>query len=296
MISDYLICYRIPKKLSIQSSLESKASSALKLDLINAHMDLEKAQERLELLTSRRLFFIAFILVGFIPPIAEKGYNPSDMGYLIPYLLANSLLKQAYPIYPLFKVLPIFLIFALILGKANRIFSLYAGVTYILFAFLQGISVTERYGLAVITGNIVQMLIVSALWIWEAVVRRNRFTSPNLRNCWAIPLAFLAFWYPLNPESKGPDFNPSYLLTNAAGLAFCTMTPVYLTVLLIYYPNVNKATMRVTSLAGAIIGFWNMFNFLSPYGWWNGVLHLPLLLISVYALILSLKSQRVQQM
>jgi len=259
-------------------------------------MDLEKAQERLELLTGRPLFLIALILVGFIPPIVEKGYNPSEMGYLIPYLLANSLLNQAYPIYPLFKVLPMFLISALILGKANRIFSLYAGVTYILFALLQGISVTERYGFAVITGNTVQMLIVSALWIWEAVVRRNRFTSPNLRNFWTIPLAFLAFWYPLNPESKGPDFNPSYLLTNAAGLAFCTMTPVYLTVLLVYYPNVNKATMRVTSLTGVMIGLWNMFNFLRPRGWWNGVLHLPLLLISAYSLILSLKrSQELKQ-
>jgi len=73
------------------------------------------------------------------------------------------------------------------------------------------------------------------------------------------------------------------------------MTPAYLAILTLYYPKVNIATLRVTSLVGTIIGFYNMMtNFLIDPGklWWNGVLHIPLVVISIYALVLSLKSKK----
>ena len=80
----------------------------------------------------------------------------------------------------------------------------------------------------------------------------------------------------------------------ARALAFCTMTPVYLGILTLYCPKVNIATLRVTSLVGIIIGFWNMVrNFLiEPNMWWNGVLHLPLVFISICAFILSFRKTR----
>ena len=70
------------------------------------------------------------------------------------------------------------------------------------------------------------------------------------------------------------------------------MTPVYLGILTLYYPKVNVVTLRLTGLLGIIIGFWNMIvNFLiMPDLWWNGVLHLPLLFISIYAFVLSLRN------
>jgi len=55
-------------------------------------------------------------------------------------------------------------------------------------------------------------------------------------------------------------------------------------------PVVNVATLRVTGLVGTIIGFWNTYtNFFTDLSlfWWNGVLHIPLFTISIYALILS---------
>ena len=93
-------------------------------------------------------------------------------------------------------------------------------------------------------------------------------------------------------ETIKPDFNPIYLFTNQAGLAFCMMTPVYLAILILYYPKVNIPTLRITALSGITIGFWNMVvNFLIKPDilWWNGVLHLPLVFISIYALILSFR-------
>ncbi|MBO3840205.1 MAG: hypothetical protein QXN75_04655 [Thermoproteota archaeon] len=259
------------------------------------YRDMESIQKRIEIVTRKWWFLVAFILIGMTPPIVEKGYDPSNTGTVVYYLLANSLLERVSLFYPIFKVAHITLIISLTIlgGKIGRVFNLYVAVNYLLFAFLQGISITEKYGFAVLTGNVLQMTLTSIFWFLEAVIKKNSFKSPklSLSNCWTIPLAFLAFWYPLNPETLGPDFNLSYLLTNAAGLAFCTMTPVYLTVLTIYHPNVNKMVMRVTSLTGTIIGFWNMIgNFIMmPQFWWNGVLHIPLMLISLYALALSFK-------
>ncbi|MHC4693384.1 MAG: hypothetical protein ACYS67_11645, partial [Planctomycetota bacterium] len=113
---------------------------------------------------------------------------------------------------------------------------------------------------------------------------------------WVVPLAVLAFWY---PSSRGrPDFNPVLLFTNSAGLAFCLMTPVYVGLLSLYWPRVNLPAMRVTSLVGLIIGLYNMYaNFGINPGrtWWNGILHIPLLVISLYGLILSLKRPKVEK-
>ena len=68
--------------------------------------------------------------------------------------------------------------------------------------------------------------------------------------------------------------------------------------LTLYWPRVNIAVLRVTSLVGLIIGLYNMYaNFgIKPsILWLNGVLHIPLLVISLYGLILSLKRTKVEQ-
>uniref|UniRef100_A0A7C4BC16 Uncharacterized protein n=1 Tax=Thermofilum pendens TaxID=2269 RepID=A0A7C4BC16_THEPE len=263
---------------------------------------LNEIQEKLERVTGRWWFLLVFILLGTVtPPFVAKGYEPSKTGEIILHILGNALIKSCSPLYPVFKIIPIILVSALVLlgNQVGRIFSLYAGVNYLLSALLQGIAVTEEYGLGIVTGNVAQMLAVSSFWFWEALVNRNDFSPrkvPAARYVVA-PLAFLAFWYPINPESLEPDFNPTYLLTNAAGLAFCAMTPVYLGILILYYPKVNIATLRVTSLTGIIIGFWNMVgNFLvEPHTWWNGVLHLPLVFTSIYAFTLSFRKAQPEE-
>jgi membrane protein implicated in regulation of membrane protease activity len=48
--------------------------------------------------------------------------------------------------------------------------------------------------------------------------------------------------------------------------------------------------MRVTALTGLVIALYNIlvnFIFLPGVLWWNGILHLPLLFISLCALILA---------
>lgn len=254
--------------------------------------------EKLDLMTRRWWFLLIFILLGTVmPPIVTKGpIDPSEISQIITYILANALVNQWAPFYPLFKVIPIVLVVGLILlgNRVSRLFSLYVGISYVLFAFLQNIAITDKYGFSMVTGNVITMLLVAGFWFGEVFFGKNDFSSrkiPAIRY-WLVPLAFLAFWSPINPTSFRPDFNPAYLVTNSSGLAFCMMTPVYLAILALYYPTVNIPTLRVTSLLGMVIGFWNLVTdfLLQPdLLWWMGVLHIPLVIISIYTFILSFK-------
>jgi hypothetical protein len=242
------------------------------------------------------------IILQFVPSYASKEYDLSEAGLVIGEILSHSLVYDYPSVYPIFKIVPILLLACIIFlqNRVTHLFSLYVGVTYVLFAFLQSIAFTEKYGLGIITANLVMFNLVAAFWFWEAFARKNDFTptrQPTWKY-WVVPFAFLAFWYPLNPVTMMPDFNPAYLLLNVAGLTFCMMTPVYLSILTIYHPKVNITTLRVTSLVGIIIGFYNMlvnFVFSPSLLWWNGVLHIPLIVISVYALILSLRNVHLQK-
>ena len=117
-----------------------------------------------------------------------------------------------------------------------------------------------------------------------------------MRLIWVEPLAILTFW---GPASRGgPDFNAVHLLTNSTGLAFFMMTPVYVGLLSLYWPKVNMVVLRVTSLVGLIIGLYNIpYQFIvSPTKfYWGGILHIPLILISLYGLIILFRCPRAEQ-
>jgi hypothetical protein len=260
--------------------------------------DVTPHQDNLERITRKWWFFLLFILLQFaVPPYASKGYKfPDEWGLIISRALSRAVIYSYPGLFPVFKIIPIILLIGIIIfyNKLRRMFSIYVGFSYLLFAFGQSIAITEKYGVAVCTVNVIMFSIVAAFWIWEAGVVRNDFRRRNLPvwRYWVVAPALLAFWFPLNWQTFQPDFNPLYLFTNVAGVTFCMMTPVYVGLLTLYWPKVNVPALRVTSLVGVIIGFYNMLsNFVMRPGrlWWNGVLHLPLLVISLYGLILSLK-------
>ena len=87
--------------------------------------DLEKAQVIFDLITRKWWFLLVFTLIGTItPPIVTKGYDPSKTGEIILHILENALIKYCSPLYPVFKIIPVILIFALILlgNSVSRFF------------------------------------------------------------------------------------------------------------------------------------------------------------------------------
>jgi len=255
-------------------------------------------QGKLDYLTRKWWFFLLFILLQFVPSYASKGFDPAETGLVTGEILSHALAYDYPSLFPIFKIIPVILIISIIFLKnaVPRVFSVYVGITYLLFAVLQSVAITEKYGLGIITANVIMFSLVAIFWFWEAVVQKNDFTAPKRAGWryWVVPFAFLAFWYPLtiSDGSMIPDFNPIGLLTNGAGLAFCLMTPVYVAVLTLYHPRINLATLRVTSLVGIIIAIYNVLvNFILAFStmWWNGVLHIPLLTISAYGLVLSFR-------
>ena len=143
------------------------------------------------------------------------------------------------------------------------------------------------------TANLILYFFVFLSWSWEAAFGENivGFQKPKPWKYLFIPLAIFAFWFPLNSITLKPDFNPIYLLTSDSGLAFCSMTPVYLTVLLFMYPKINKVTMRLTSFIGVIFGILAIALASSniEYLWWVRVTHLPLFIISLTCFVISLR-------
>jgi hypothetical protein len=260
-----------------------------------------KIQARLEWITRRWWFFLLFLLLQIVPPYAAKGYDWSETGMVTGEILSRSFEFSSSvlrPILPVFKIVPILLIVLIrVLGnRVARPFSIYVALNYVLVALVQSIAVTESYGLGIIVINLVMFFLVALFWAWEAVVQKNDLSPQKLPiwRYWVVPFAFLAFWYPVNPNTMMPDFSLTHLFANLAGLTFCMMTPVYLAILTLYHPRVNRATLRVTSLVGFIIGLYNMLvNFvLAPDTlWWNGILHIPLVVISIYSFVLSWKSR-----
>jgi hypothetical protein len=63
---------------------------------------------------------------------------------------------------------------------------------------------------------------------------------------------------------------------------------------MLYYPTVNLTVLRVMSFVGVYFGVMNVvvWFLVFPSGWWMGVLHLPLFIISISAFVLSHRTSR----
>jgi len=92
------------------------------------------------------------------------------------------------------------------------------------------------------------------------------------------------------------DWNLLHFFTRNTATAFCLTTPLFLTILTLNLPKVNIVTYRITAIIGVIIGLYNMMNFFNPHTVFLGVVHIPLLTISLYSAILSYRVTRKQRM
>lgn len=233
------------------------------------------------------------LLLFFTPTYASRSYDPRQSMDLIGQVLSSPLIYAFPVLMPIAKIVTAVLIVGVLVygNKMRRGFNVYVAILYLALAFFQTAAVTDTYGLVVISGNTALVLVVALAWVWEVVVERNDFGTRKRPwwRWWVAPLAILSFLGPVDASTMSPDFSPVRLLTNEAGLTFCMMTPVVLAVLTLFYPTVNPVVLRVSSFAGVLLGAVNMIVWfvLESWGWWMGVLHIPLVVISIYAFVLA---------
>ena len=244
-----------------------------------------------------RLWPLALVLFPqIIPPFTSTGYTITDWGMVNAYILTHPIKSFITNYSLIFQLAPIILLVLIfIIGrKISRIFSVYVAICYFIIAFIQSVSITERYGFSVCIANLLSFSILGVMWFYESLFPKNKL---EIRKPFGIPyfiliIALIVFWGPVNPNTLLPDFNPKYLFSNNTGLTFCLLTPLILSILILSYPYINRVVFSATSVLGVAIGFGNMileFIIYPEYYWWIGILHIPLLLISSYCLWLSLK-------
>jgi hypothetical protein len=239
----------------------------------------------------KTLLILAVLLIGFFLPVyAASPFPQQDSSLVIKEVLMKTSVAYLW-LSPIVHVITVVLLIALYRygSRVGRIADAFFAILFLFIAFSNHIAVTDTYGLAVVTGNIVPILIVGLLWIWEGARPKNNYVFLRLPawRYWVLPFAFLAFWSPIDAQLN-PDFNPLLLLNSSFGVMYCPTTPVIIALLTLIYPRVNTIVLRATSFVGLIMGLFNVLSyFIMPgYTLWNLVLHSPLIFISLYGLLI----------
>ncbi|UCB46106.1 MAG: hypothetical protein JSV25_01395 [Spirochaetota bacterium] len=247
----------------------------------------------LDNITRKWWFYLIILILFFVPSYTAKPYEQSNILGLMKAVFSNPLILSVPILKPIAKIIPIILVAGIITigNKMKQSFNIYFTLLNFCLAVFQHTAITGQYGLVVISGNITVILIVALFWIREIIIKRNDFKVQKLSlwKWWVVPFAIFAFWYPVDMKTITPHFNALYFINNESGLTYCMITPVILALLTMYYPNINIPTLRVTSYVGAVFGILNMISWfiMESQFWWMGVLHVPLLVISLYAFVLS---------
>jgi hypothetical protein len=243
---------------------------------------------------NRKTLLILVVLSAciFLPTVSTKPLAQQDITAVIKEVFEQTSVTYLW-LSPIVHVFTIMLLAVLYWygSRVGRAIDAFFGILYIFIAFSNHIAMTENYGLVVIMGNLVPILIVGFFWLWETYHPQNMYVFEKLPmwRYWVLPFAFLAFWFPINAQLK-PDFSPLLLLTSYFGVQYCPTTPVVVAILTLIYPKVNVYVLRVTSFVGFLIGIFNVMSFfvMPGYTLWNLFLHTPLILVSMYGLIIPI--------
>ncbi len=255
-----------------------------------------KARGLIDYLTERRWFyFLLLIMFLTTPPFSSAGYSWFQLKDVILSALSNAVIYSLSDLFWPSLMIHVMIILILAMMIFNRqlavkLFNWYAFILYSMIAVGQNIAFTEKYGLVVLVGNLILTSITAILWGWETLsAKRNTFEKANLSlsTMWLAPLAFFAFWDPQRPLAD-PCLLIRCLIAGYYGTAYCMTTPLILTIMIVFYPGVNRSVMRYTAFPGLLFATISVLApkfSLAPF--WSGVTHVPLLLTSLYALLLS---------
>ena len=255
------------------------------------HLQNITQMEKLEKASTKWWFFVILLTAqSVLLPIVSRNFDPKNIQQMVYTTLSHAPQGHLGGLNILFQSLSL-LIFVLLFVFKNKVrilFNGYVALSYLAFAFIQNMAVTERYGFSVVTVNLVMFLFVAYVWIRETLKPKNNYDFSNLRwkYTWMIVLALFAYLCPFTSQGAF-DWNPLHFFYKNSVTAFCLTTPAFLTILTLNIPKINIVTYRITAIIGTIMGIYNMFNFLNPHTVYVGIMHIPLLTISLYCTILS---------
>ncbi len=246
------------------------------------------------------LSYSLLVIIAFFPLITERPYAPQDTQLVIFEIISRT--TQPYANWGWIFHLGTLLVIVLTAWKpevGSRAIAAYFGLNYLVIAAVQTHAQTPAYGYAIHTGALIADSLLGLLWLgvaWKNRLHLNFTQIPRWR--WALlPLALLTFWSPLTLEGTKavPNFTPLLLLTSPDyGLAYCFLTPVFLFLLILAWPRVDRLALQITAFNGLLYGLFNLSHWSTPERLWLGVMHLPLLILSAVALGLTHAPSRPQ--
>jgi len=238
------------------------------------------------------LIYMGIILINIIPSYAELPYSPQDAQDVIINLLMVAI--QPYHAFaPIFHIATLIITFGLLWQPARmgRLVAGYIGCNYLVIGLAQSMGNTEKYGFVVHIAALTTVLFLGVTWLVAALRNKLQLTRQKVRlpEYGLLLLAILAYWGPYRAVDGmiEPYFDMRLLLTSPDyGLTFCFTTPVFLLGLILFRAQGSQFAYRITAFSGLLYGLFNMTHWFNPDTWWMGFLHLPLLIISAYALLL----------
>jgi len=100
------------------------------------------------------------------------------------------------------------------------------------------------------------------------------------------------FWSPAKPILD-LYIQLKWVFARYYGVAYCLTTPVILSILILYYPRVNRAVLRFTAFPGLVFGIHPIVTtFYGASSIWNALLHVSLVITYIFALYLSMRKKR----
>jgi len=240
---------------------------------------------------------IGLVIIAALPPLTEVSYDSRSTQDVVFSVLMISI--QPYQAWGwIFHVGTLLLLLYILWrpGRAGRALAGYMGINYLIVAAIQSHAVTEKYGFSLLTGAMVGTALLGITWLVVTIQNSLTLSFHNISK-WKLlllPLALLVFWSPVKVDagSISPNFDPRLLLTSADyGLTYCFVTPVFLFLLILFSTNPSSFIFRITAFNGLLYGLFNMAHWFNPNTVWMGVMHLPLLILSLVALILPYLGQ-----
>lgn len=251
------------------------------------------------------LVWVAMIALQFLPMFSTKKFDYSISGNfeLAGNIISNNFLQYLDDFYLIFKIIPIvFIVLMACKKKVTKLYLIYIGVMYLVFAVVQNIGYVEGHGLSLVVPNIIICIIMSIVWFLEA---KNcdveyAFRQKKCLFYFLIPLCILAFWDPpVDHAIQGISmkFTLHNLIFSFSGLTECMMTGIFITVYLFTHDNYISKAFKLMCIVGIFKGVENIglvFLYINSdrgaaLAWL--ITHMPLIVISFTGYILTLKTK-----